>query len=234
MVRLINCDSVYFRSKSGDSILEDVSLTVNEGEIVNIIGPNGGGKTTLLRIMLGVLKPFSGKMFVSKRHKISYMPQKLKQNDLLPVTVKFFLTFGMIIRNLDPMVEEHGIEHLLDKQLTDLSGGELQKILFFRAIIQDPDILFLDEPTQGLDINGQEKFFEQLTNLNQKKNKTIIMVSHDLYTVMSSTNRVICLNKHICCSGQPSEVERNSKYKDIFGRRHQHLSYYKHEHNHEH
>lgn len=233
---IIKLNSVSYTSPSGPKIVDDVSLEISEGDIFTIIGPNGGGKTTLLKLILRLLSPTEGKVSVAPSIRFGYMPQKLLHNNLLPIDTVTFLKLGKNFNSAkySEVIKRQGISHLLGKQLGSLSGGELQKILFSKILLSDPDVFLLDEPSQGLDINGQVEFYKTLTQLNEKQKKTIIMVSHDLHTVMKSTSQVICLNHHICCHGLPDEIVKDQKYINIFGNRHKYLSHYIHEHDHRH
>lgn len=233
---IINLDEITYNPSGKNNILENITLNIFKGEVLTVIGPNGGGKSTLIKIILGLLTPTKGDITISKKVTWGYMPQKLYHNKFLPITVKAFLKLGKYcsLNRFNTIIKEQKIEHLLPRQLGSLSGGETQQILFANVLLSNANTLLLDEPTQGLDINGQEDFYKKLTELNKKYNKTIIIISHDLHTVMSSSNKVICLNHHICCYGFPAEIIKDKKYISLFGSKHKYLSHYSHEHDHKH
>ncbi len=217
---LVRCENITYKI-SNNIILDNVSFDIYKGDIITIIGPNGAGKSTLGKIVIGVLNMSEGKVSRKKNLKIGYMPQKIYINKLVPITVKDFL-FLNINKNIlnkkytEQIVEENYIHSILNKQVQDISGGEWQRLLLARILLRDPDLLVLDEPIQGLDINGQRDFYLLLEQIKNKQKKSILMISHDLHTVMSSSNNIICLNKHICCSGAPKEIEDSSSYKNLF------------------
>ncbi|MEQ9116084.1 MAG: metal ABC transporter ATP-binding protein [Rickettsiales bacterium] len=211
-----------------------MSLEIHKGEILTIIGPNGGGKTTLAQIILGLLKPNSGKVERNENMTFTYMPQKLQHNKYLPVTVEDFLHLACNKKLGESFLERHKVKRLLKKQLADLSGGELQRVLFAKCIFTDADVLVLDEPTQCLDVNGQQEFYLAINDLNKKFGKTIIMISHDLHIVMKSSDKVVCMNNHLCCSGTPEDIYKNKEYTKIFGKSAALFSHYEHHHDHEH
>ncbi len=234
-------------SHQGKSILQDISLDIVKGDFISLIGPNGAGKTTLLKILLGVEKPDSGTINRQPSLKIGYMPQKLVVEPLFPITVQRFLTLATKAQtpqkdpqmpnaqSLMPLAEELGIIPILNKPLSGLSGGELQRVLLARALLGNPEILMLDEPVQNLDVHGQLHFYELLENLYQARGLTIVMVSHDLHMVMRATRKVICLFGHICCEGAPETVSQHPKFIELFGQdMSKMLKVYQHDHHHEH
>ena len=165
--------------------------------------------------MLGILKPSSGKVQLKKKLRVGYIPQTLEVNPYLPLTVKDF--FELQKMPSKSLLKKMAIEHLLDYSFHDLSGGEKQRVLFAQALSFNPELLVLDEPTQGVDIVGQKDFYELLNAFKEEKGFAVFLVSHDLHTVLGSSNHVICLNKHICCSGTPQSVKNDDEYKKIFG-----------------
>jgi zinc transport system ATP-binding protein len=232
--QLLACDRVSYTTDRG-SILSDISFDLNIGDILTIIGPNGGGKTTLAKMILGILSPSSGHIIRKKNLSIGYTPQRINLNQLVPITVKEFLFFYGSVdythNESKRILEESKIDHILDKQIYSLSGGELQRILFARALLKDPELLILDEPIQGLDVVGQKDFYFRLEQLRSKRNKTIIMISHDLHTVMSASDKVICLNHTVHCLGKPCDVKSHKSYHKFFSLDEVELiSAYKHEH----
>lgn len=220
----------------GLTILDNVSLTIPAGEIVTLIGPNGAGKTSLLKIILGIIPPTSGEIIRKKGLAIGYVPQKISISTAIPLSVERFLNLGRTYPadDLNRVLEETHIPHLLYRDIHPLSGGEMQRVLLARALLQKPALLVLDEPAQGLDPVGEEKFYALLYHLNKERGCAILMVSHDLHVVMANTHQVICLNRHICCRGRPDEIISLPGYASLFGDRHSHLALYTHQHTHAH
>jgi len=217
-----------------NKILDNISLEVLPRSIVTIIGPNGGGKTTLLKILLGILKPSTGKIYRKKNTRVGYMPQKIIFNKQLPLTVRnfLFLNYNIDYSNVDvfKIISYTSLTNILDQQVHDISGGELQRLMLAKALLHNPDLMILDEPLQGLDIKGQNDFYLLLEKIRLEQKISMVMVSHDLHTVMRSTNHVICLNKHICCQGLPKTIQKQS-YDNLFGLPiDTTLAYYKHHH----
>lgn len=219
------------------SILEDVNFAVKRGEIVTIIGPNGAGKTALLKIILGLSKPTYGKVTLAQNVRIGYMPQVLIVESLMPLSVNRFL---LLSPRADKgkcltMAQELGITHIMSSPIQNISGGELQKVLLARALLNDPDLLVLDEPAQGIDINGQAKLYQIISSMRSKLNCSILMISHDLHLVIAGTDQVICLNKHVCCYGHPATVMQNPEFINLFGAKvASELALYTHNHDHNH
>jgi len=198
-------------------IISEVSLKVGRGEVVTLIGPNGAGKTTLLRLGLGLLRPSVGEVYLRPGLRIGYMPQRLQLDPTLPLTVKRFLTPVGAKANVVVVLREVGADHLLESPFQDLSGGELQRVLLARALLRDPDLLVLDEPVQGVDVHGQVELFQLITQLRDRRGCGVFMVSHDLHLVMASTDRVVCLNRHVCCTGSPEAVTSDPGFLELFG-----------------
>ena len=225
--------SVGFRQ---ESVLENVQLTVNAGEIVTLIGPNGAGKTTLVRAVLGLLKPDSGSVWRKPRLRIGYMPQKLTVDPTLPLSV---LRFLRLVPGVDraaalAALAEVGAEQVIDSPLQNISGGELQRVLLARALLREPELLVLDEPVQGVDVAGQAELYRLITELRDRHGCGVLMVSHDLHLVMSTTDQVVCLNRHVCCSGHPEQVSGDPAFVELFGQDAQSLAIYHHHHDHSH
>lgn len=218
-------------------ILENINFTVKRGEIVTLIGPNGAGKTALLKIILGLNKPTSGTVIKAPNVRIGYMPQMLTVESLMPLNVARFLMLSPRAneKKCIDMAEQIGIQHIMNLPIQTLSGGELQRVLLTRALLNDPDLLVLDEPAQGIDINGQAVLYQLISQISNKLNCSILMVSHDLHLVIAGTDQVICLNKHICCSGHPAAVTKNPEFINLFGTKvATELALYTHHHDHSH
>ena len=217
---LISCKNIAYK-KGNQIILKNINLDICRGEAITIVGPNGGGKTTLAKIIIGVKKSYTGKVNRSDNIHIGYMPQKINFNPLIPITVKSFLSLNFKIKDLEisekhTVIKRNKIGHILNRRLHDISGGELQRVLLSLVLLQDPDILVLDEPTQALDINGQSEFYSLIEEIKATGDKAIVIISHDLHFVMKSTDQVICLNQFIHCSGMPEHVTEKPAYKLLF------------------
>ena len=224
-------------SHGGKIVLNDVDLTIERGEIVTIVGPNGSGKSTLLRGLIGALRPSTGLVTRKKDLKIGYVPQKLEINAALPLTVRRFLDLPNRVTQADAIaaLQTAGVADHADAQMANLSGGQFQRVLLARALLIKPDVLILDEATQGLDQPGSAAFYRQIEEVRQDLNCAVIMVSHDLHVVMAASDRVLCLNGHICCQGAPDIVASAPEYRALFGSGTQGaLALYRHEHTHDH
>jgi zinc transport system ATP-binding protein len=217
-------------------ILHDIDLAISPGEIVTIVGPNGAGKTTLLRALIGALRPGRGEVWRKPGLRIGYTPQKLAIDRTMPLTVDRFLRLGGGGRGARAAaLESVGIANLGPAQITDLSGGELQRAALARALLRQPDLLVLDEPTQGLDQLGEAAFYRLIERVRRDTGAAVCMVSHDLHVVMSASDRVICLNGHVCCEGAPVQVTAMPEYRALFGLGTKGaLALYRHEHDHAH
>ena len=218
-------------------VLQNISLTLNTRQIVTLIGPNGAGKTSLVKIVLGLVPPTSGEIERLEGIRIGYMPQRLQVDQSMPVSVSRFLSLGANARadRIDDALKEVGASVLKDSQLFALSGGELQRVLLARALIQEPQLLVLDEPAQGVDVNGQAELYRLIADIRDRHGCGILLVSHDLHLVMSATDEVICLNQHVCCHGHPEQVSNDPAYLELFGKKDaETLAVYTHHHNHSH
>lgn len=217
-------------------VVDRVNLTVHRGDIITIIGPNGAGKTTLIRAILGLQKASSGEVTLSRKLVIGYVPQHLALESTLPLSVKrFMMLTGRALPECQAALQKTGVGHLLEASVHHLSGGEKQRLLLARALVREPDLLVLDEPAQGVDINGQAALYELIRQLRDELNCGIIMISHDLHLVMAATDKVICLNQHICCSGHPADISHDPAFIETFGPRvAESLAVYHHHHNHRH
>ena len=216
----------------GRSVLDNISMQLMQGEITTLIGPNGAGKSTLVRIILGLIQPDSGTVSPSAGLRVGYMPQKMHIDPTLPLTTCRFLQLANTSHHAcHEALERVGIGHLATSPIQSLSGGEVQRALLARAILRKPNFLVLDEPVQGVDVTGQNALYRMIGELSKALNCGVLMVSHDLHLVMSATDRVICLNQHICCQGHPEQVTQDQAYIDIFG---QTTAVYAHQHDHHH
>ena len=218
-------------------VLTDVNLRVTRGEIVTIVGPNGSGKSSLIRALIGAVKPAGGSVKRARGLKIGYVPQKLAVDGTLPLTVTRFLNLPRrrSAAQVESALADAGVPSLADRQMTDLSGGQFQRVLLARALMDAPDLLILDEPTQGLDQPGAASFYHQIEEVKQKTGCAVIMVSHDLHVVMAASDRVLCINGHICCEGTPEIVASAPEYRALFGTGTKGaLALYRHEHSHSH
>lgn len=230
---LATLDGIHF-SAQNKRILHDVSLTLQAGKILTVIGPNGAGKSTLIQILLGLLKPSSGRVFRKAKLCIGYVPQRIQINHNMPLTVERFVALSRRgnSKAFDAL-EEVGAPHLAKQAIQALSGGEFQRVLLARALLRQPELLILDEPAQGVDVIGQAELYELITQLRDRYGFGVLMVSHDLHLVMKQTDLVLCLNKHICCSGKAEDVSIHPEYQRLFGHLPANgLAVYTHHHNH--
>ena len=203
---------------AGRDVLQGVDLEVRSREIVTVVGPNGGGKTSLLRVALGLTSPTSG--LVKRPHglRVGYMPQRLHLDPSLPLTVERFLSLtGAASAAIHDALTRVGDSSVVRHPLQSISGGEWQRVLLAHALLRKPDLLVLDEPAQGVDLHGQQELYHLLGHLRRETGCAILMVSHDLHLVMASTDRVVCLNGHVCCSGPAETVATHPEYLALFG-----------------
>ena len=217
-------------------LVKGVSLSVEKGKIVTLIGPNGSGKSTTAKIALGIYKKIDGEV-EKYTNKIGYVPQKISIDWTLPLRVHDFmlLTEDLDDESINEALSLTGVVHLKDKNLGNLSGGEFQRVLLARAISKKPEFLVLDEPVQGVDFTGEIALYELIKKISDELNCGILLISHDLHTVMTATDHVVCLNGHVCCSGTPIDVAKNNEYKALFGEQaSQILTRYEHKHDHVH
>ncbi|WP_420960851.1 ATP-binding cassette domain-containing protein [Brucella sp. IR073] len=223
--------------RGGRRLVRDISLQLARGEIVTLIGPNGAGKSTTAKLALKIMKPDEGEVIHAPGLRVGYVPQKLAIDWTMPLTVARLITLTAS-RTQDEIagaLEAVGIPHLAKAELRHLSGGEFQRALLARAIARRPDVLVLDEPVQGVDFAGEAALYELIEKVRDAIHCGILLVSHDLHVVMAATDRVICLNGHICCSGTPKDVAASEEYIRLFG---PHaagsLAVYEHRHDHTH
>lgn len=221
----------------GKKILDDVSFTLQPGEFITLIGPNGAGKSSLIKVLLGLIKQDSGKIKHSKSMRLGYTPQLFTPNPFIPISVVDFLTLNQKVEKpfIKETAETTGVATLLNSPLKDLSGGELQKVLLTRALMNKPNVLILDEPAQNLDVDGQMQLYQLIQDIHQQQNCAILMVSHDLHRVMKESSQVLCLYHHICCKGHPEAILKDEQFNDLFADQMTELmATYEHHHNHHH
>jgi len=235
MSKLLSLQHIHFEHR-GRSILQDVSLELSPGQIVTLIGPSGAGKTTLVRIALGLLKPTSGEVHRQPKLRIGYVPQKVVVNQLMPLSVERFLaTSQHAAKSLADVCSQVSITHLLAQRMNNLSGGEMQRVLLAKALLVNPQLLVLDEPVQGVDVTGQAELYQLIQDISKRLDCAVLMVSHDLHLVMSATDTVVCMNNHVCCHGHPESVSEHPAYIELFGKHVEpSLALYTHHHNHVH
>lgn len=223
--------------RSGKWLVRGISMDIEAGEIVTLIGPNGSGKSTTAKMALGILDADEGVAVQKPDLRTSYVPQKLEVNWTLPLTVSRFLrlTNRATALEIEAALSATKTLHLAQVQMSKLSGGEFQRVLLSRAILRAPEFLVLDEPVQGVDFNGEIALYRLIEDIRDSLRCGVLLISHDLHVVMSKTDRVICLNGHICCSGTPATVASSSEFKTLFGERAASgLALYEHRHDHEH
>ncbi|PVX39856.1 zinc transport system ATP-binding protein [Pasteurella langaaensis DSM 22999] len=217
--------------------LQHINMAVYPNAVTTIVGPNGGGKSTLLKVLLKLIKPSSGKIKYGKNVRIGYLPQKIHLDHSFPITVEKFLSLkkGISQSDIQQAIELLSIGHLIKNSLQKLSGGEMQRVLLARAILNKPNLLVLDEPTQGVDINGQVELYQLIHQTRKTLNCAVLMVSHDLHIVMADTNNVLCVNQHICCAGSPETISAEPAFIQHFGDQFaKNIAFYTHHHNHRH
>ncbi|MBT0728270.1 zinc ABC transporter ATP-binding protein ZnuC [Rosenbergiella australiborealis] len=233
LVALQNID-VAFGQKQ---VLQNISLTLTPGRILTLLGPNGAGKSTLVRLILGLVTPTQGTIEKKSGLRIGYVPQKLHLDITLPLNVERFLRLARQAKHVDihAALQRVNADHLRLSAMQKLSGGEMQRVLLARALLGKPELLVLDEPTQGVDVNGQVALYDLINQLRHELGCAVLMVSHDLHLVMAKTDDVLCLNHHVCCSGPPEVVSQHPEFTAMFGTRaSEQLAIYRHHHNHRH
>lgn len=223
--------------RGGRRLIDDIDFDIRRGEIVTLIGPNGAGKTTLVRALMG-LEPCDGGV-VAKREttRIGYVPQKFDIDKALPMTASRFLSLGLDAGpdEISASLREVGAGRIGAQQMSALSGGELQRLLMARALLRAPNLLVLDEPVRGVDYAGEAELYSLISRLRDERNLGVLMVSHDLHVVMAASDRVVCLNQHICCSGAPTTVSEHPEYQRLFGAQAaKAFAVYEHHHDHRH
>jgi len=225
--------------RDGQTILDKVDLQLVPGRITTLIGPNGAGKTCLARIALGLMQPSAGTIRRRPKLRTGYMPQKLRIDESLPLTVDRFLWLAQPGHEDDRIaaLKRTGVAHVRDRAVQKLSGGELQRVLLARAILRKPELLVLDEPAQGVDVVGQNALYGLLADVRDELDCGILLISHDLHLVMAATDQVVCLQHHVCCHGTPEAVRLDPAYLALFAGQHvpaDNLAVYTHDHDHDH
>ncbi|OOF43647.1 zinc ABC transporter ATP-binding protein ZnuC [Rodentibacter trehalosifermentans] len=230
----LNNINVVFEQKTA---LSNINLRIYPNTIITIVGPNGGGKSTLLKTLLKLQQPTSGEVIYGNDVRIGYVPQKIHLDHSLPLTVERFLALkkGVKTQEISTALEQLSITHLRQSTMQKLSGGEMQRVLLARAILNRPNLLVLDEPTQGVDITGQAELYQLIRQTQQKLNCAVLMVSHDLHIVMADSHEVLCINQHICCAGTPETLSNDPAFIRLWGNQlSQNVGFYTHHHNHHH
>ena len=233
---LINVNNISL-SHEGKNILDNVSFKLHPGEFITLIGPNGAGKSSLIKVLLGIIKQDSGEVIRNDHIKLGYTPQSFSVNPYIPISVIDFLTLNQQLDNkfTEETYKLTGIEDLINLPLKNLSGGELQKVLLTRALLNKPNVLILDEPVQNLDVDAQIQLYKLIQDIHQKQNCAVLMVSHDLHRVMKESTQVLCLYHHICCEGLPESILKDAQFNDLFADQiHDLMATYEHHHNHQH
>jgi len=206
-------------SRNGRLLLDHIDVDVNAGEIVTLIGPNGAGKTTLVRVLLGLVAPDEGEIVTAKGLRIGYLPQRFERDATIPLTVNRFLTLSASASNgeIGEVLSEVGASSLAEAQVADLSGGEFQRVALAKTLMGEPSLLVLDEPVQNVDYAGEADLYRLIGEIRSRRGCGILLVSHDLHIVLGESDRVICLNGHVCCSGVPESVAQHPEYTRLFG-----------------
>ena len=215
---LVSARGLWF-SRDGRDVIQGVDLDVRANEIVTLIGPNGAGKTTLVKLILGIERADRGEIFKPPSTRIGYVPQRFEVDRAIPMTVERFLGLGQPASpdKIAATLADVGAERTARQQLSQLSGGETQRVLIARALLRDPNLLVLDEPARGVDFVGEADLYDLIARLSDARGLGVLLISHDLHVVMARSDRVVCLNGHVCCSGQPETVAQHAEYARLFG-----------------
>ncbi len=215
------------------SLIDNISFSIKRGDLTTIIGPNGAGKTTIAKLILGLEKPSSGDVNVASKLKIGYVPQTLDFDQSLPMKAEEFLT--LLSPNFDQEKDSYllhfaDFDHIKNQDISVLSGGQLQKLFLVTTLLNKPDLIVLDEPIKSLDVISQQTFYQIIERIKTEYKLTVVMISHDLFTVMKNSDQVICVNNHICCSGHPSDILHNKDFVETLSA----IGFYTHHHDHNH
>ena len=245
---LILVENVSF-SFNGLEVIQNVSFAISPGDFVALIGPNGSGKTSLIRMILGILKPSTGRIVLlgeelsqfTQWQRIGYVPQKATHMDpYFPASVREVVAMGLLSKKRFPRLftrqDEAAIDRALDqvdmkalknRRIGELSGGQQQRVFIARAIVNGPDVLFLDEPTAGVDADTQARFYDMLADLNRKKGLTIVLITHDVGIITKHVSKVACLNQRLFFHGTHDEFCSSSVVQELL-RGEQHLICHRH------
>ena len=218
-------------------VLDSVDIAVHPGEIVTLVGLNGAGKSTLIRVLLGIVRPNFGEVVRVPGLRVGYSPQHVHRDPILPMTVRRFLTLGAPApqARLEALLEEVGAGAILAHPLAEISGGELHRVLLARALLREPGLLVLDEPLAGVDVTSQSELYQLIATIRDRHGCGVLLVSHDLHLVMAATDTVVCLNRHVCCSGHPGTITSHPEFISLFGPYvSSTLAVYRHSHDHRH
>jgi zinc transport system ATP-binding protein len=248
-VDVLSIENLYFRYNSRD-VLSDITFSISTGDYIGLVGPNGSGKTTLIKIVLGLLKPHSGKITLfgddtkafSGWHKIGYLPQKISAlNPRFPATVSEVVAMGLLSKKsfpkhmnrsdnttVDSILDLLDITNLRNKPIGELSGGQQQRVLVARALVNNPEFLILDEPTDALDPEMRDRFFALMDELNKKKNVTIVIVTHDMGNIGKYTSKLLYIDKKIIFYGSFEDFCKSSDITQFFGEFSQHIICHRH------
>lgn len=223
-------------TRGGRNILAAIDIDIAPGEIVTLIGPNGAGKTSLVRVLLGLERLDAGTVTARPGLVVGYVPQRFERDAAIPMTVARFLTLGARVprAKLIETLGEVGAESVADRQLVQLSGGELQRVVLARALVRQPQLLVLDEPARGVDHLGEADLYALIGRLRDERGLGVLLVSHDLHVVMAQSDRVLCINRHVCCHGVPETVAQHPEYVRLFGEAARAFGIYQHHHDHAH
>ncbi|NKB77097.1 MAG: zinc ABC transporter ATP-binding protein ZnuC [Gammaproteobacteria bacterium] len=233
---LLSLHGISVQRQSG-FLIENITLTVQQGEILTVVGPNGAGKSTLVKVSLGLIEPDTGHVETTPNLKIGYVPQNVDIDETFPITVGRFLQLNDKHSHYELLriLEQVNAENLIYSPLQAISGGELRRVLLARALLKKPELLILDEPTAGVDVSGQAEIFTLIQAIRDQQNCGILLISHDLHIVMAGTDKVVCLNRHLCCSGTPEHVQQHPEFIALFGQSHAtKFAIYAHHHDHSH
>ena len=233
---LLRADDISY-SQGGRLILDRISFELRRSQITTIIGPNGAGKSTLANVVNGLIDNYSGVIERSPDLRIGYLPQKVYVNTLMPLSVDRLLrlTRQPGDAEIERALAQSEVSHLRQRQVRSLSEGELKRVLLARTTLGNPDLIVLDEPTAGVDVSGEIRMYQLISELRDQLQCAVLLVSHDLHLVMSQTDQVLCLNQHLCCSGLPESVSQHPEYLALFGQQaSESIAVYAHHHDHVH
>ncbi|WP_420814480.1 zinc ABC transporter ATP-binding protein ZnuC [Notoacmeibacter marinus] len=222
---------------NGRWLVRGIDLAIAPGEIVTLVGPNGSGKSTTVKLLLGLERPSEGQVARARDLRVGYVPQRLAIDSNLPLKVARFMRLTRALSHSDMVaaLDETGVAHLTEAPMRALSGGEMQRVLIARALSLKPQLLVLDEPAQGVDMAGAIAIYDLIAAARQRLGCGVLLISHDLHLVMAQTDRVLCLNGHVCCEGTPEAVSEMPAYRTLFGgEAPSGLAVYRHQHDHRH